>query len=279
VRAVHRARVATRRLRELLPVLQLDHDVASKLGRRLRKVTVRLGSIRELDVLMLGIDELRETGRHSDRALTLVADAVSRERSRVRQRALAKLPVGEMRRIARKLERIANELEQFDEADASASHGASRGWRWAIEARLAKRAKALRSAMDDAGAVYLPERLHAVRIALKKLRYALEFSVEMAGARSTPELQLLKRAQALLGRMHDLQVFVGRVRQVQASLPQPDLSLWRDLDALVAAVENSCRRLHARYVRERAALDAICDRVVPKRQAAPRRASPRQAAI
>jgi len=279
VRAVHRARVATRRLRELLPVLQLDHDVASKLGRRLRKVTVRLGSIRELDVLMLGIDELRETGRHSDRALTLVADAVSRERSRVRQRALAKLPVGEMRRIARKLERIANELEQFDEADAAASHGASRGWRWAIEARLAKRAKALRSAMDDAGAVYLPERLHAVRIALKKLRYALEFSVEMAGARSTPELQLLKRAQALLGRMHDLQVFVGRVRQVQASLPQPDLSLWRDLDALVAAVENSCRRLHARYVRERAALDAICDRVVPKRPAAPRRASPRQAAI
>src|SRR5690348_15805381 len=88
VRTVHRARVATRRLRELLPVLQLDHDVASRLGRRLRKVTAQLGTMRELDVLMLGIDELRETGRHSDRALTLVADAVSRERSRVRQRAL-----------------------------------------------------------------------------------------------------------------------------------------------------------------------------------------------
>jgi CHAD domain-containing protein len=279
VRAVHRARVATRRLRELLPVLQLDHDVAAKLGRRLRKVTVRLGSVRELDVLMLVIDELRESGRHSDRALTLVADAVARERSRVRQRALAKLPVGEMRRIARKLERIVNELEQSDEPESSPPKAALRGWRWAIEARLAKRAKALRSAMDDAGAVYLPERLHAVRIALKKLRYALEFSVEVAGARSNPELQLLKRAQGLLGRMHDLQVFIGRVRQVQASLPQPDLSLWRDLDALVAAVENSCRRLHARYVRERAALEAICERVVPKRPAAARRPSPRQAAI
>jgi CHAD domain-containing protein len=278
VRAVHRARVATRRLRELLPVLQLDNDVAAKLGRRLRKVTVQLGSIRELDVLMLVIDELRESGRHSDRALTLVADAVSRDRSRVRQRALSKLPVGEMRRIGHKLERTANEIEQSDK-EGSPSQAALRGWRWAIDARLAKRAKALRAAMDDAGAVYLPERLHAVRIAVKKLRYALEFSAETAGGRSTPELQLLKRAQALLGRMHDLQVFIGRVRQVQASLPQADLSLWRDLDQLVAAVENSCRRLHARYVRERAALEAICERVLPKRQTVPRRAGTRQAAV
>jgi CHAD domain-containing protein len=279
VRAVHRARVATRRLRELLPVLQLDSDVAAKLGRRLRKVTVRLGSIRELDVLILMIDELRESSRHSDRALTLIADAVSRDRSRVHRRVLAKLPVAEMRRIARKLERAANELEQSDEGEGSSSPGASRGWRWAIDARLAKRAKALRAAMDDAGAVYLTERLHAVRIALKKLRYALELSAEMSGARSTPELQLLKRAQALLGRMHDLEVFIARVRQVQASLPQPDLSLWRDLDALVGAVENSCRRLHARYVRERPALEAICERVLPKGQSVPRRASTRQAAV
>ena len=38
-----RARVASRRLRELLPVLQLDGDARRKLGRRLRKVTARLG--------------------------------------------------------------------------------------------------------------------------------------------------------------------------------------------------------------------------------------------
>ncbi len=132
--------------------------------------------------------------------------------------------------------------------------------------------------MEDAGAVYLPERLHTVRIAIKKLRYALEFSAEMSGARSTPELQLLKRVQTLLGRMHDLQVFIARVRQVQASLPQPDLSLWRELDALDAVVENSCRRLHARYVRERPAIEAVCERVLPKRQGVARRSSNRQAA-
>ena len=41
VDALHRARVASRRLREVLPVLQLDSDVARKLNRRLRKITDR----------------------------------------------------------------------------------------------------------------------------------------------------------------------------------------------------------------------------------------------
>src|SRR3954471_12177403 len=58
VRALHRTRVASRRLRELIPVLQLDHATAHKLNRRLRRVTARLGVVRELDVLMLLIDEL-----------------------------------------------------------------------------------------------------------------------------------------------------------------------------------------------------------------------------
>src|SRR6188508_3387603 len=69
VSAVHHARVATRRLRELLPILQLDRSVAEKLGHRLRRTTRRLGAVRELDVLLLLTEELRESGRHSERAL------------------------------------------------------------------------------------------------------------------------------------------------------------------------------------------------------------------
>ena len=63
ITALHRARVASRRLRELLPVLQLDYDVAVKLNRRLRRVTARLGTVRELDVLLLLIDELHVSRR------------------------------------------------------------------------------------------------------------------------------------------------------------------------------------------------------------------------
>jgi len=50
VGAVHRVRVASRRLRELLPVLEIEQALARKLVRRLRKLTRRLGGVRDLDV-------------------------------------------------------------------------------------------------------------------------------------------------------------------------------------------------------------------------------------
>ena len=98
----------------------------------------------------------------------------------------------------------------------------ARSWQWVLEARVARRASALAEAIDEAGAVYLSERLHAVRIAVKKLRYALELSVDVAGQKSTPELTQLRRAQEVLGRLHDLQVLIDRMRETQASLTPPD---------------------------------------------------------
>src|SRR4051794_24997946 len=95
VRALHRTRVATRRLRELLPVLQLDADVSDKLGRRLRRATERLGPVRELDVLMLLIGELHESGRYRPEALDRVAAGVERERQAARARLVARLPTTE----------------------------------------------------------------------------------------------------------------------------------------------------------------------------------------
>ena len=63
VRALHQARVTSRRIRELVPMLQLDGSIGRKIGRRLRKVTGRLGTVRELDVLLLMIDELHVSRR------------------------------------------------------------------------------------------------------------------------------------------------------------------------------------------------------------------------
>ncbi len=79
---------------------------------------------------------------------------------------------------------------------------------------------------------------------------------------------------------------MNRIRQVQASLVPPNLAVWRELDALVTTLENKCRLLHARYMRDRAAIDAISDRLVAQ---APRvsvraagaaaRADPRRTAV
>ena len=275
--AVHRARVASRRLRELMPVLQLDPRVARKLSRRLRKVTRRLGTVRELDVLLLLIDELRAARPTLRDALTRVGHLVTRARDEERSVLFERLPMDDLWALARRLERLLEELRQA-EASPAEKRGAPERPRtagWAIDARVAHRAAGLVTALDSAGAVYLPERLHVVRIALKKTRYALELGTGVATQRATG-LQTLKRAQELLGRMHDLQVLIDWVRDAQASLTPPNLVVWRELDGLVLALDESCRRLHARYVREREAVRAVCDQLVMSPRSAVRR-SQRQA--
>jgi CHAD domain-containing protein len=257
VRALHQARVASRRLRELVPMLQLEDGAARKLGRGLRKVTTRLGTVRELDVLLLLIDELHVSGRRGSGGLGRVGVGVSKARDVARKRLFAHLPIAEMSRLARKLDRIAANLQH---AERASSKTAVRSWRWAIDARVASRASRLSAAMADAGALYLPERLHAVRIAVKKLRYAVELSAEAASETAGADLRVLKRGQELLGRVHDLQVLIDRVRQTQASLTPPSVTVWRDLDALMASLEDDCRRLHARYMRTRDALGAVAER-------------------
>src|SRR4051812_32665228 len=257
VRALHQARVVSRRMREIVPMLQLEPSATRKLGRRLRKVTRRLGAVRELDVQLLLIDELHVSGRRAQGGLGRVGVRVSKARDDARKRLSARLPVSDMARLAKKLSRI---IDALRDAERTSSKGAARSWRWAIDARVAKRAARLCAAMADAGAVYLPDRLHAVRIAVKKLRYAVELAAEAAGERGTADLRLLKRIQDLLGRMHDMQMLIDEVRQTQASLAPPSVAIWRDLDALVASLEDDCRRLHARYMHARDAITELADR-------------------
>ena len=273
VGAIHGARVASRRLRELLPMLQLDHDTTRKLERRLRKVTRRLGPVRELDVLLPLIDELHESRRGGQRALKQVADAVRLARGAAQDQVAGKAAAAELRRVSRRLDSAAKHLEQAD------TRPSTRGWQWALEARVARRASALRAAIDEAGAVYLPERLHAVRIALKKLRYGVELWLESGGSKENADLRRLKRTQELLGHLHDRHVLITYVRREQAALAPLDVApsdpkVWSELDALITSLENNCRTLHARYVRDRAALIALCDRLATRsdRDEAARRA-------
>jgi CHAD domain-containing protein len=258
VRGLHRARVASRRLRELLPMLQIEAAKTRKLGRRLKRVTTRLGTVRELDVLLLLIDKLHVSLRARSAALARVGITVAKDRDDARKRLSARLPVTGMRRLAEKLDGVVDHLRL---AEASSSRTAARTWRLAVDAQVAARASRLSAAIADAGAMYLPGRLHTVRIAMKKLRYAVELSTELAGVRGGAGLNALKRGQDVLGHLHDRQVLIERVRQVQASLTPPSVTVWRDLDALGLSLEDDCRLLHARYMRSRDQLAMIADKL------------------
>jgi CHAD domain-containing protein len=233
-------------------VLHLATDAGDKLNRRLRKVTRVLGPVRELDVLLHLINELVADGRHDAAVLATVKEHVDVERER--WRAEKAVPF-ELRRLAHKLERASAEVKRGGDG------AAGRAWRWALDARIARRTAALRQAIDEAGGMYLPGRLHVVRIALKKLRYAVELSSEAGRAIDAANLRALKRWQDLLGRLHDIQVLIDRVRQVQASSGSSPLATRGGFDALVGTLEADCRQLHARYVRQRPAILTLCEQL------------------
>jgi CHAD domain-containing protein len=211
------------------------------------------------------IEELKQTERYSASALDRIAAAVRADRDRARGHLVSKRAVNELARLGGKLEKIARLLEEED-ATPRQREASARSRRWVLEARAARRAAALSSAMTDAGAFYQPDRLHEVRIAAKKLRYALEVSADVAGVKSSPDLRLLRRTQDTLGRLHDLQMLVNRVRQLQASLTVPDVTAWRQLDTLVISLEDECRRLHGRYMKDREALATLAARFTGVRE-------------
>jgi CHAD domain-containing protein len=131
----------------------------------------------------------------------------------------------------------------------------------AARRRAARRAARVEAMIDAAGAMYLPDRLHQVRIAVKKLRYALEIARDLSGSRAEARIRSLQRIQELLGRMHDLEVLIARTRGLQAGAVR-DLQLSSDLDQLVRYLETEARQLHGQYIAQRRALLDLCNRVI-----------------
>jgi CHAD domain-containing protein len=140
-----------------------------------------------------------------------------------------------------------------------------------VRRRAARRAQRVKDAMENAAGIYLPDRLHEVRIAVKKLRYAMEITRELSRSRATAKILALKRLQDLLGRMHDLEVLIARTRALQGSPSAPSLRLSAELDQLVRRLETECRQLHGQYIAARPSLAAICEHVMSLLDASDRR--------
>lgn len=254
VDALHQARVATRRIREVLPVVS-SGSRGRRLQRQMRKITQVLGPVRDLDVALQILDEIEKSGETSRAALTRLRQAVSRERQLLAADMKKRLEHCDLDKL-RKRALGAARLRQARPARRDPKRLAR------AQQRAAQRAERLRTAIENAGSIYLPDRLHDVRIAVKKLRYAMELVRELSGSRATAKLRTLKDTQDLLGRIRDLEVLIARTRAVQGAQGAPTLKLSAELDRLVRRFETECRRLHGHYASSRQSLLSICEHVV-----------------
>jgi CHAD domain-containing protein len=252
--SLHQARVATRRLRAALPIVGSGAK-AEKLARSVRGLTRALGPIRELDVELLILDELEKGGDvpHSaiDRLRVSIIEDRQHLQSDVRER-IDDFDIDKLHKRAVSVVRKQTEDKRPRDAGGVAL----------ARARAARRARRLAAAIDNAAGLYLPDRLHAVRIAVKKLRYTLELMPRAASSRNAARIRALKNAQDLLGRMHDLEVLIARTRGIQSSPGASTLKVSADLDRLVRRLETECRQLHGHYMAARPALLSLLQRLM-----------------
>ena len=244
VGGVHQARVASRRLREAVPILAagLDDVRTKPLKRRLRDLTRALGAVRELDVAIGMVEELPVTGDQDRRlreAWTQRLEAQRRAPARALRKALAR---GERDTLDGLLADLVTARRRSDDT----------AWRVALASRLRERARDLSDRIERTGALYHPEPLHEVRIAGKKLRYVLELAAETDLVRVVRALATLKSAQEALGRLHDLDVLLASLQVVPAAAHGEELH--GAATDVASRLEHESRLLHARYLRSRAAL-------------------------
>ena len=255
--AIHESRIGSRRLRELVPILGLDHGLQRKLGRQLRRVTRRLGAVREADVLTRILSQLEREGCDR-RIIEHVSQVIGEEAREARESVRHRFDERDRERLIEALTRVARELT------ARKPNGRNRGvvrpasQRSAIDARVARRASRLALAIGDAGALYAPEALHGVRVALKKLRYALEVFNEARGQDDPKMMTLLRKMQQTLGRLHDLEMLGKRVHRAEE---YADTSVLAGLAMVTDRIDVECRELHAEFMKGRATLAEIAERL------------------
>ncbi len=241
--SIHDARVATRRLREILSVID---DVSPAVDVEVKRMGRFLGRVRDLDVetdLLLKIERRVPAAG----AVTGVARAhILRLRSRQLRKAIKMLEGVDLVRIARGI--VPRHPWRQRLAPASPLIHT-------LRAHTAARVQDVRTAVTHATGVYFPRRSHVTRIALKKLRYAVEIAAASGIWHAPQLLKDLRKFQEVLGQVHDAETLL---RSLDSLVADADISP-RDVDRVRRVLEGDIADLHAQYLAGRASVLAACD--------------------
>ncbi|MFO0837590.1 MAG: CHAD domain-containing protein [Phycisphaerae bacterium] len=225
--ALHDMRVASRRLRAALAVLEpfLPRRRARRLGKSLRRLTRTLGATREADVLIDSLERLREQSAGvleraaAEHALEHVHARRAREHARM-TRDLADLDAARIQRRFKRLLRDIHPPRTTDDAE------------FALQILL-PRVEGAFGHIDWLRGQEDPPGLHAMRIAIKKLRYAIELLKPAFFSGHAELLARVRGMQDILGHHHDdvlceellLRLLDGLVHRARGNLADGMLGL------------------------------------------------------
>ncbi|HYP54236.1 MAG TPA: CHAD domain-containing protein [Pyrinomonadaceae bacterium] len=268
IEGVHAMRVASRRLRSALRDFKpyLKERVS---GQRLKKLADALGAVRDEDVAIEALTGLTE--RAASEADAETAEGVRRlvaERERRREGARRELEQeiseGALDKLREKffarLERATANDDGGEAGSSSPSSDSARdgdGARGEVAARLsflragrqiiAARSEELRELSASLYRPFEVEPLHRMRIAAKRLRYAVEIYGQCFGERLKPFGRKIAALQKSLGELHDCDVWIEDFGERLSDAPKSA----RDLTAGTRAERRAASWLLRHFVIER----------------------------
>lgn len=212
IEAVHRMRVASRRLRATLPLF--GQQLAGKRHlvwiKSMRGITRALGAARDSDV------QIEHVSKFLEQLLPPNRSGVRRLLLRLRQQRLALQPqvMKELNKFEKSgvVAEIAQKLAPFDIYRDRLDVNDPRLLKLADQAIRAH----LEDFLDFDAIVDQPERieeLHAMRISAKRLRYTLETFAPLFEDGLKNYLKTMRSAQDMLGVIHDCDVWAGYIPQ------------------------------------------------------------------
>lgn len=204
---VHRMRVASRRLRNVLTVFTacLPAKKSTRWQKQVRAITQSLGQVRDMDVQIEHITEISSQLEDAKlkRGINRLALRLRQQRENLQKNILDVLDTLVASGILEEIKDHAALAKQTDETQP-------------FTAQLYKTSfHVINMRLDDLLSfrpyVHRPEcktELHAMRIAAKKLRYTLEIFTPLYGNHLEKHLPKVRRIQVTLGNLHDCDVWL-----------------------------------------------------------------------
>ena len=214
IESVHKMRVAVRRMRSLLDLVgeYYPGKTVAATETALREIARALGAIRDLDVLILDLQQFSVSlsPEVNQRAQALISRLV-RRRAKRRARLNRYFDSKRYQRSLRQLDSFAKQRRKRVRrlkrpyAPHELRHVLPSLLHWQL-ARV-KAYDTVLPAADDTT-------LHALRVDCKRLRYAIEFFAPVLGSSVESFHALVLSMQDTLGRINDIDVFVGRLNRL-----------------------------------------------------------------
>ncbi len=211
--ALHDMRVWSRRLREALEIFAFcfSQKIYNKLYARVRQVTKALGRAREADVAVEFFAKLHAAAEDLTERFALEDVLMRLTREQQRRRAKMQDKLDQKARASTLPEEMAAAFQRLSLQPAS-----RRGPRTALRLARTLLAQRLQTVFAARHAITGEDDstgLHNLRIAVKKLRYALEAMEFAAGEAAAANLKFFKKLQSVLGDLHDRDVFIATIKQ------------------------------------------------------------------